>query len=157
MEGKIMERKIEIEFPESKVTVTAVLNDIEEPVMSQRLWDLVEEPVKMVNCHTLSTGCFFDARPRPAYHPVEIGFQVANLSKVKRLYCDMNPGMILFSGYECGVIYGDHITEPLVASGTYVAQVVEEDLEKLFEAGHNIWNIHQFLHVPSVTIIRRKG
>ncbi len=152
-----MERKIEIEFPETGITVTAVLNDTEEPVMSQRLWDLLEEPVKMVNCHTLSTGCFFDARPRPAYHPVEIGFQVANLSKVKRLYCDMLPGMILFSGYECGIIYGEYITEPLVASGTFVAQVVEEDIDKLYKAGHEVWNIQMYLHVPSTTIMRRKG
>ena len=86
-----MKRMIEIEFPEVNATVTAVLNDEQEPEMAQRLWDLVEQPVKMANCHTLSTGCFFDARPRPAYHPVEIGFQVANLSKVKRLYCDMEP------------------------------------------------------------------
>ncbi len=152
-----MERRIEIEFPESRIKVTAILNDKEEPEMSQRLWDLVEQPVKMINCHTLSTGCFFDARPRPAYHPVEIGFQVANLSKVKRLYCDMFPGMILFSGYECGLVYGDHITEPLVASGTYVAQVVEEDLEKFYEAGCHVWNTQMFMHVPTTTIIRRKG
>ncbi|MDD4365349.1 MAG: hypothetical protein PHF19_06360 [Synergistales bacterium] len=152
-----MKKMLEIEFPEAEVTVSAVLNDVEEPIMSQRLWDLVKEPVKMVNCHTLSTGCFFDARPRPAYHPVEIGFQVANLSKVKRLYCDMKPGMILFSGYECGVIYGEHITEPLVASGTFVAQVVEEDLEKLYEAGHFIWNQQMYIHVPTTTIVRRKG
>ncbi|MGN0881803.1 hypothetical protein [Cloacibacillus porcorum] len=152
-----MKRMIEIEFPEVNATVTAVLNDEQEPEMAQRLWDLVEQPVKMANCHTLSTGCFFDARPRPAYHPVEIGFQVANLSKVKRLYCDMEPGMILFSGYECGVIYGEHITEPLVASGTFVAQVIREDLDKLYEAGHNIWNFQMYIHKPTTTIIRRKG
>lgn len=148
---------IEIEFPEVNTTVTAVLNDEQEPEMAQRLWDLVEQPVKMANCHTLSTGCFFDARPRPAYHPVEIGFQVANLSKIKRLYCDMKPGMILFSGYECGVVYGEHITEPLVASGTFVAQVIDEDLEKLYEAGHNIWNFQMYIHKLTTTIIRRKG
>ncbi len=152
-----MKRMIEIEFPEVNTTVTAVLNDEQEPEMAQRLWDLVEQPVKMANCHTLSTGCFFDARPRPAYHPVEIGFQVANLSKIKRLYCDMKPGMILFSGYECGVVYGEHITEPLVASGTFVAQVIDEDLEKLYEAGHNIWNYQMYIHKLTTTIIRRKG
>ncbi len=152
-----MKRMIEIEFPEVNTTVTAVLNDEQEPEMAQRLWELVEQPVKMANCHTLSTGCFFDARPRPAYHPVEIGFQVANLSKVKRLYCDMKPGMILFSGYECGVVYGEHITEPLVASGTFVAQVIDEDLEKLYEAGHNIWNFQMYIHKLTTTIIRRKG
>lgn len=152
-----MKRMIEIEFPEVNTTVTAVLNDEQEPEMAQRLWDLVEQPVKMANCHTLSTGCFFDARPRPAYHPVEIGFQVANLSKIKRLYCDMKPGMILFSGYECGVVYGEHITEPLVASGTFVAQVIDEDLEKLYEAGHNIWNFQMYIHKLTTTIIRRKG
>ena len=152
-----MKRMIEIEFPEVNTTVTAVLNDEQEPEMAQRLWELVEQPIKMANCHTLSTGCFFDARPRPAYHPVEIGFQVANLSKVKRLYCDMKPGMILFSGYECGVVYGEHITEPLVASGTFVAQVIDEDLEKLYEAGHNIWNFQMYIHKLTTTIIRRKG
>ena len=69
----------------------------------------------------------------------------------------MEPGMILFSGYECGVIYGEHITEPLVASGTFVAQVIREDLDKLYEAGHNIWNFQMYIHKPTTTIIRRKG
>lgn len=151
-----MKRIIEIEFPEAKISVAAIMNDVEEPIMSQRLWDLVEKPVKMINCHTLSTGCFFDARPRPPYHPVEIGSQVANLSKVKRKYCDMKPGMILFSGYECGIVYGDHITEPLVASGTYVAQVVDEDLEKLYEAGLFVWNTQMYIHKPTTTVVRRK-
>lgn len=150
-----MKRVVEIEFPEAGIIVHAALNDAEEPEMCNRLWDLLETPVKMANCHTLSTGCFFDARPRPSRHPVKIGFQASNISRVKRLYSEMEAGMVLYSGYEMGMVYGDHITEPLVASGTYVAQILPEDIEKFYNAGKFVWRSMAFLHEPTTTIMRR--
>lgn len=148
-------RMIEIRFPEVYITVRAILNDEQEPEMAQRLWDLLANPVRMANCHTLSTGCFFDARPRPSYYPTEMGSQTDSLSKVKIKFCDMRPGMILFSGYECGVVYGEHVTEPCVASGTFVAQVIDDDLENLYKAGIDIWNIQMYIHKLTTTIMSR--
>ena len=56
-----MSKFIEIEFPESGITVTAKLNEAEEPEMCERFWNLLKEPLRTMNCHTLSTGCLFDA------------------------------------------------------------------------------------------------
>ena len=64
-----MSKYIEVEIPEAKITVTALLNEAEEPEMCERFWELLKEPLKGMNCHTLSTGCLFDARPRPPRHP----------------------------------------------------------------------------------------
>ena len=92
-----MSKFINIEFPESNIIVTAGLNESEEPEMCERFWNLLDKPLKTMNCHTLSSGCLFDARPRPPRHPVKIGFQASNLARVKRLYSELVPGMVLYS------------------------------------------------------------
>ena len=151
-----MSRFIEVEFPEAGITVTAALNEAEEPEMCKRFWDLLEEPLRTMNCHTLSTGCLFDARPRPPKHPVKIGFQASNLAKVKRLYSELVPGMLLYSGYEITTCYGAHVTEPLSTSGSYLAQVIDEDLGKYYNAGKYVWDAQSYEHKPTMTIFRRK-
>ena len=151
-----MSKFIEIEFPESGITVTAKLNEAEEPEMCERFWNLLKEPLRTMNCHTLSTGCLFDARPRPPRHPVKIGFQASNLSKVKRLYSELTPGMLLYSGYEVTTCYGAHVTEPLPTSGSYIAQVIDEDLNKYYEEGKYVWDAQSYEHKPTMTIFRRK-
>lgn len=152
-----MGRFIEIEFPESNIIVTAQLNEKEEPEMCERFWRLLDKPLKTMNCHTLSSGCLFDARPRPPKHPVKIGFQASNLALVKRLYSELTPGMVLYSGYEITTCYGEHITEPLLTSGSYIAQVIEQDLKKYYDAGKYIWIAQSFEHIPTMTIFHRKG
>lgn len=150
-----MAKMIELEFPEAGISVRATLNEAEEPEMCERLWGVLESPIRMANCHTLSTGDFFDARMRPPKHPVKIGFQAANISRIKRLYSEMEAGMVLFSGIEMGLVYGDHITEPLVASGTYVAHVLKEDLEKFYKAGKFVWETMAYKHELTTTVARR--
>ena len=151
-----MNRKIEIEFPEAEIKVYATLRDNEEPEMCDRLWEILEKPVRMANAHTVSTGCFFDARPRPPKHAVKVGTQAKNIGRKKSLYCDLEPGTVLYSGYEIGICYGDHITEPLTTSGTFVAEVDKENMDDLYKAGKFVWNAQYFTHLLTTTIVSRK-
>ena len=152
-----MSKYIEVEIPEAKITVTALLNEAEEPEMCERFWELLKEPLKGMNCHTLSTGCLFDARPRPPRHPVKIGFQASGIGKTKKLYSELDPGMLLYSGYEVTICYGEHITEPLMASGSCIATVIPEELDKFYKAGKFVWDIQSCVHSTTTTIFRRKA
>ena len=151
-----MSKFINIEFPESNIIVTAGLNESEEPEMCERFLNLLDKTLKTMNCHTLSSGCLFDARPRPPRHPVKIGFQASNLARVKRLYSELVSGMVLYSGYEITTCYGDHITEPLLTSGSYIAQVIDGDLNAYYRAGKYIWIAQSYEHKPTMTIFYRK-
>lgn len=69
--------------------------------------------------------------------------------------------MVTFSGYGSYggvfVAYGEHITEPLLAAGSVVAEVDKEHLDDLMEAGKAVWNAQYITHKLMTMTIRRKG
>lgn len=136
-----MIQKIKVEFPQSRILVTATLLSEDEPEMCKLFWDGLQEPKRFACYNTLSTGHIFDAKPRPPKEPLKLGSQAQPLGRKKILLCDMEPGMIAFFGVNVLCAYGPHITEPIVAPGPVVALVDKDDLGKFEEAGMAIWNV----------------
>lgn len=151
-----MKRKIEIEFPESNIKVTATLCSDTEPELCDILWNNIEQPLKMACLHTLSTGHFFDAKIRPSKHPVKSGTQANPVGRHKWYLCDLKPGMLLYTLSEMSAVYGDHVTEPLQGSGTVVAQVDSEYLEDFKKAGNFVWNCQFITHTLATMVVTRK-
>lgn len=76
-----MVRKIELEWPDAKIKVSATLLEKDEPELSERIWNLLDKPLKMICQHTLSTGHLFSADARPPRHPVTVGSQATPIGK----------------------------------------------------------------------------
>jgi hypothetical protein len=152
-----MTKKITLEFPEININVKAQLLEKEEPELSKEFWSIIGSPLKHVCQHTLSTGQFFIGRPRPPKEPRKVGSQANPIGRKSPMLSQLKPGMFIYEGLSVYMCYGPHITEPLLSGGSVVAQVYEEDLDKLMEAGKYVWNAQYFTHkVPIMTIYREK-
>jgi len=155
-----MVKKIEIEWPEAGIKVNATLLEKEEPELSERLWNLLNKPLRMICQHTLSTGHLFSADARPPRHPVTVGSQATPIGRKRWRLTQLEPGMLTFSGYGSYggifVAYGPHITEPLLAAGSVVAIVDKKDLDNLMKAGKAVWNAQFITHKLMTMTIRRK-
>ncbi len=155
-----MVKKIEIEWPEAGMKVDATLLEKEEPELSERIWNLLDKPLRMICQHTLSTGHLFSADARPPRHPVTVGSQATPIGRKRWKLTELKPGMVTFSGYGSYggvfVAYGDHITEPLLAAGSVVATVPKEQLGKLMDAGKAVWNAQYVTHKLMTMTMRRK-
>lgn len=152
-----MDRKIIIQFPESRISVVASLCTDTEPEMCDILWDTIkDEPLRMCCLHTLSTGHFFDAKIRPSAHPVKAGTQANPVGNHKWYLCDLKPGALLYTLTEMSAVYGDHVTEPLQGSGTVVAQVDPEYLDDFKAAGDFVWNAQFITHKLATMVVSRK-
>ncbi|MEL7564534.1 MAG: hypothetical protein AAGU27_06585 [Dehalobacterium sp.] len=148
-------RKLEIEFSEAGITVSAALLEKEEPELSKVLWNDLEKPVKFACYNTLSTGCLFIGKARPPKSPVKTGTQAVPVGKKQILLCDMTPGEIVYTGLDLWACYGPE-TEPLVPGGSVVVKVDDEDIDAFIEAGKFIWNAQQITHKLATMIVRRK-
>jgi hypothetical protein len=152
-----MENTILIEFPFRKTGIPAKLLVKEEPEMCQIVWDLLEKPMKMICHHTLSTGDFFHGCGRPPVHPTVLGSQATPLGEKRLLLTQLTQGSVVyFGGHDVAIAYGPDLTEPLAARGPMVAQVPEDYLRALYEAGRRIWNA-QFITHQLQTITLRRG
>jgi hypothetical protein len=152
-----MSRKIEIEFPDVKIKVSATLQDKEEPEQCDEFWKVLKKPLKMACYNTLSTGHYFGADGRPPRHPVKTGTQAKPIGKKALLLCQLDPGMVVYGGgHGIKVAYGPHITEPLAAPGPVVAKVDKECLADFMKGGLSIWNAQYMTHSLVTIIVRRK-
>jgi len=152
-----MDKMIVIEFPFEKTGIPATFLSQDEPEMCQTLWDLLDQPMKMICHHTLSTGDYFHGCGRPPKHPIAIGSQCDPLGRKRLLLSRLKPGSVVYSGgHDIAIAYGPDMTEPLVAKGPVVAKVSEESLGQLYEAGKRIWNA-QFITHQLQTITLRRG
>lgn len=155
-----MVRKIELEWPDAEIKVNASLLEKEEPELSERIWNLLDKPLKMICQHTLSTGQLFSADARPPRHPVTVGSQATPIGRKRWRLTELKPGMVTFSGYGSYggvfVAYGEHITEPLLAAGSVVAKVDNEQIDDLMKAGKAVWNAQFMTHKLMTMTIRRK-
>jgi hypothetical protein len=151
-----MTRKIEIEWPHQKIAVTVTLLDQEEPEICDKLWTELNEPLKMICSHTLSTGQLFSGYGRPSKHPETKGSQRAPLGKKKRLLSRLKPGMMSYSSHRIGFCYGPHVTEPLHTGSPIVGQVDTADLHALKRAGLAVWHAQYLTHRPVIMTAKRK-
>jgi len=150
-------RKIVIEFPKANINVSAVMQDNEEPKICQVLWKTLEQPIRMICHHTLSTGDYFQACGRPPRHPVSIGSQATPIGRQRCLLCRLKPGSIIYAGgHEIAVVYGRTITEPLMARGPIVAQIPAENLGDIWNVGRIIWNAQYITHELVIITLRRE-
>ena len=152
-----MNRKINVEFPESHISVVASLCEDAEPEMCKILWDSIKDkPLRMCCQHTLSTGHFFDAKIRPGAHPVKAGTQANPVGNHRVFLCDLKPGDLLYTLTEMSAVYGDHVTEPLQGSGTVVSKVDPEYLGEFKKAGDFVWNAQFITHKLATMVVTRK-
>jgi hypothetical protein len=152
-------KKIELEWPEIGVKVTANLLEQDEPEMCGELWNNLKNPLKMVCRHTVSTGRSYGAESRPPKHPVKTGTQAQPLGRKRVLLSKAPPGSIGYSisgGYGgINLCYGP-CTEPLPATGPVVATVESGGLDDFVRAGNYVWNAQYMTHTPAIMIARRK-
>jgi hypothetical protein len=152
-----LNRKIIIEFLDSKVKVFATLQEKDEPELCEKFWKVLEKPIKMICHHTLSTGQLFTGSGRPPIHPVEVGSQANPIGRKHLLLSKFDPGMLVYvGGHEVAICYGPLITEPLLASGSVVTKVDNESLNDLMKAGMSVWNSEYITHCLITMTITRK-
>jgi len=151
-----MARKIEIEWPAFKTSVSATLLEKDASDICDMLWADLSTPQKMFAHHTLSTGGMYIAKGRPAKHPTKAGTQLMPIGAKKWMLSKFKPGMLAYRGNkEIFVVYGP-TTEALEAGGPPVAKVDQEDLDKFKKVGEAIWNAQYITHTLVTMITRRK-
>jgi hypothetical protein len=133
--------------------IQAELHDDEQPDFTNRLWDDLEEPLKMWTWHTTASGDYFSAKGRPDKHPVSLGSQAAPLQGAT-LMCDVPTGSIMYSGKRVlSFAYGPDVTEPLPCTGPVVAHVRNPEL--MFKAGRRVWDSHYRTHELVTLTVKR--
>ncbi len=155
-------RQIEFEWPELGITVTANLADDKNLRKCSVLWDHL--PIYTVQSHSFSSG-------ERMYAPCRIVSDVANewvdprsnnprIGHWEEKYwgrVPVKPGLVLasFNPVFCWIdlIYGQLKEALLIAP---VAYVVDEDLEKLANVGHAVWEA-MMAQKGYKLILRRKG
>ncbi|MHA2394858.1 MAG: hypothetical protein ACXAEX_23255 [Promethearchaeota archaeon] len=150
-----MTRKIELKWPSIPITISAMLLDEEEPELCDLLWNNLENPMKLLCRHPVSTGEEFSAAARPPKHPVKTGIM---LGRKKRMFCDIPLGSINYSvhgGYGGLSCYYGPCTEPIIVSGAVVGKVSSDQLHLLRKAGLEVWNHYYLKHTPITMIARR--
>lgn len=154
-----MGKKIEFEWPELEIQLTATLLEEDEPELCARVWQHLEKPTKLVCRHPLSTGYEFGCDSRPPKHPVEAGTQAQPVGRKTWLLSRIQPGSVVYTvagGYGgIGIFYGP-CTEPLPSRGSVVAKVDKDDMKKLVTAGRAVWMAQYMTHLPMGMIARRK-
>jgi len=151
-----MAKKIELEWPDQKIIVSATLLEEEEPEYARMLWKDLEKPMKTVCVHTLSTGEVYQSFARPPKKPVKTGSQRAPVGRKITLLSRLEPGMICYGGAGgLRVCYGV-VTEPLPAGAPVVAKIDKNDLEKNYQAGRAVWQAQYVTHLTVIMVARRK-
>jgi len=150
-----MARSVLIEFPKIESSVRAELWESEEPELCETLWANLEQPVKMVCRHPVSSGMEFSAEARPPKHPVKSGL---GMGRNRYLYTTVPLGGVVYAvtgGFGGLSLYYGKCTEPLQIRGSVVAQVNSEDLDKAAKAGKAVWDAQILEHKPMVILVRR--
>jgi hypothetical protein len=150
-----MARTIVFEFEGFPKTIQCTLVDDQEPVFATKLWDDLEQPLKMWPWHTTSTGDWFGAKGRPPLHRQSFGTQAAPLGSPK-LMCDVEQGSIVYSGPKIlSFAYGPDVSEPLRARGPVVARAT--NLDDFYTAGRYLWDAQYRTHKIVIVTGRRQG
>ena len=153
-----MARKLSVWLEGSDCRVSATLNDDGERELCDRLWNELEQPLRVIPDHTLSTGDFFMSRGRPSAHPVATGSQARPIARNPILLSRLKPGTVMYGGASyLSFAYGPDITEPLVASGGIAAHVCEADLPAFRKLGRLVWEAQYRTHELRVIEVGRIG
>jgi hypothetical protein len=148
-----MARTIAFEFEGFPKNITCTLLDDQEPVFATKLWDDLEQPLKMWPWHTTSTGDWFGAKGRPPLHRQSFGTQAAPLGSPK-LMCDVEQGSIVYAGPKIlSFAYGPDVSEPLRARGPVVARATS--LDDFYQAGRYLWDAQYRTHKLVIVTGRR--
>ncbi|MFX1534782.1 MAG: hypothetical protein ACFFDI_11215 [Promethearchaeota archaeon] len=149
-------KKIEINWPDADITVSASLQEEEEPELCKLLWDDLKQPLKTVSHHVLSTGNVILGMGRPPKHPTASGTQRQPVGRKKWLFTQIEPGMIVYSGANHIWFNYGYLTEALPIHGSVVAKVDEEDYDDYVKACNVCWNAQYITHNPVIIMVRRK-
>ena len=155
-----MVRKVEFEWPELGLGFKVKLLEKQEPELCLILWESLEKPLRLFCRHTLSTGYMFCAERRPPRKPVKVGTQAEPIGRNQRLATRIEPGSVtyaVFGGYGGLSFYYGICTEPVLAPGSIVAMVDEEDMNDYVKVGKAVWNSQYITHVPMIMVARRSG
>lgn len=136
--------KIKITFPNG-FECYATMREKEEPEFCAQLLNALK-PGKNPICtyHTISTGCLFDAFPRPPKHPQLGGNQVDIKGNSSKLICDLEPGEISSSCWSWAFCYG-FCSEIVAIGGPVIAKCDPEYLDGFITACRDIW-YHDYLY-----------
>ncbi len=150
-----MNRKLDIEFPDFGITVTATMLDDSEPELCNLVWGKL--PLESACVNTLSTGDFYISRVRPPHEaPKKVGTQDNPIGRKLTYLCDRKPGDIGFNGTDFFVNYGPNVTEPLPGHGSVFAKVNPEHIDAFYKAGKLVWNHEKVVHDVCRMIVKRK-
>jgi len=155
-----MKRKIEINFPDHDIKVTAILLDEEEPEMCDLFWKHLKKPLKFYCHHTVSTGQVILGWRRSSLHPVKIGSQTKPIGRTLRKSTEMVPGMIQYTGASMRFAYGGFNTEPVTCAGPVIAIVEKDDLPFFKKAGEIAWDAQKSIskkNLVTYTVERKEN
>ena len=149
--------KLKITFPNGFVAM-ATMREKEEPEFCANILGRLQPgPNRICTYHTISTGCLFDAFPRPPKHPVLAGNQVDIKGNTSKLICDLEPGELSSGGWSIAFCYG-FCSEIVPIGGPVIAKVDPEYLDGFITACRDVW-YHDYLYhkVAIITVEKVEG
>ena len=136
--------KIKIKFS-TGYEVLATVQEKDDPEFAANLMAMVNKGPIICSCyHTISTGRFYLATPRPPEEPVKAGTQADAIGNVKTLVSDLEAGDISLVGCNFWVTWGA-CTEPVPIGGPVVAKVDPEYIDDFVKAGREVW-MHDYIY-----------
>lgn len=151
-----MAKKLSLSFSGFSDDVTVTLLEDEEPTSSQRLWEEVEQPLKLWLSHTTSTGDYILGRGRPEREPKASGTQASPLGGMRTHLSNLGQGAVVYAGNKfLAFNYGPDNTEPVAAPGPIVGHA--DDLPTFYRAGRYVWDQHKKAQLVTVMVSRKEG
>ena len=136
--------KIKVTYPNG-AEIYATVREKEEPELSKAMLDqLAGGPVSCACYHTLSSGNFYIAFPRPPKHPIPSGNQVDVIGKENKMICDLEVGDISNAGFNWTFTWG-FCSEAVPIGGPVVAKVDPEYMDDFLKASRDVW-YHDYLY-----------
>lgn len=130
-------RKVCLEFPYSKIKVTATLQEENEKELVNKFWESANgQP--LLCTHPLSAGYSFNGVPIPT--PDVPYLKPENPLRL----CTFQSGQLHYNGHCVRCTYGK-VTEPLLLNYAYVAEIDEDCKADYEKACMDVWEllIHQ--------------
>ena len=148
--------KIKVKFPNG-FEALATVREKEEPELAAKLMEkLANGPLPCACYHTISTGCFFSATPRPPRHPVPSGTQVDSIGNEQpKLIMDLEAGDISFTGWAFWITYG-FTSETVPIGGPVIAKVDADSMEGFLNACKDVW-FHDYIYRKLAVITFEKA
>ena len=146
-------RKIIFHYPNG-ATVVGTLKDVEEPELSDSLWNFLEQPQRFICHNNLSTGYSYGAHSRPTRSPGKIGFMGSPIGNHPVSYTEVHAGEMVWTGTRFFIAYGK-CTEPGIM-GAITVKIDPEYMDAFVEASHDIWR-HTYEYHKLAVITAERG